>query len=155
MKSKKAYRKLAIKWHPDKNKGDANAEEQFKKISEAYDILSDTTKRAKYDQFGHANRFQQGGGGGGGFHSDPFDMFNSFFGGGGGNFDRIFTSDNRKRRRQTQGSDLKIDIEVKLKDIITMKTEQLSLIETECGSCNGTGETNRTFYIQIMQTMWW
>ena len=89
---KKAYRKLAIKWHPDKNKGDASAEEQFKKISEAYDVLSDDDKRSQYDQFGHA-AFQQGGGSrGGGFQGgrDPFDMFNSFFqGGGGGSIQRF------------------------------------------------------------------
>ena len=81
---KKAYRKLAIKWHPDKNQGDSKAEEQFKKISEAFEILSDTQKKQKYDQFGHA-AFEQGSSQRtGGFHSDPFDMFNSFFGGGGG-----------------------------------------------------------------------
>lgn len=149
---KKAYRKLAIKWHPDKNKGDAGAEEQFKKISEAYDILSDSTKRAKYDQFGHA-AFQQGGGGGGGFHSDPFDMFNSFFGGGGGgNFDSFFTSDNRKKRRQTQGSDLKIDIEVKLSEIIDDVHRTIKFNRNgKCGSCNGTGETSSSTYKSCKQ----
>ena len=78
---KKAYRKLAIKWHPDKNKGDAAAEEKFKQISEAYDVLSNQDKRAKYDQFGHS-AFTQQGGRSGGFNQDPFDIFNSFFGGG-------------------------------------------------------------------------
>src|SRR5262245_8335130 len=80
---KKAYRKLAVKYHPDKNPGDKSAEEKFKELGEAYDVLSDEQKRAAYDRFGHA-AFQQGGAGrGGGFH-DPFDLFREVFGGGGG-----------------------------------------------------------------------
>src|SRR3982751_3058754 len=81
---KKAYRKLAVKFHPDKNPGDHSAEEKFKELGEAYDVLSDEQKRAAYDRFGHA-AFQAGGGGGGrgGFH-DPFDIFREVFGGGGG-----------------------------------------------------------------------
>ena len=100
---KKAYRKLAIKWHPDKNKGDAAAEEQFKKISEAYEVLSDENKKAQYDQFGH-NAFQQGPGAGG-FQGgrDPFDMFDSFFnqgrgqGSGQGGFNGFFTRESGKK----------------------------------------------------------
>src|SRR6187399_2280456 len=80
---KKAYRKLAVKFHPDKNPGDKEAEEKFKELGEAYDVLSDEQKRAAYDRFGHA-AFQQGGGArGGGFH-DPFDLFREVFGAGGG-----------------------------------------------------------------------
>ena len=83
---KKSYRKLAVKYHPDKNPGDKEAEEKFKELGEAYDVLSDPEKRAAYDRFGHA-AFAQGGGaargGGGGFH-DPFDIFREVFGGGGG-----------------------------------------------------------------------
>ena len=93
---KKAYRKLAIKYHPDKNPGDHTAEEKFKELSEAYEALSDPQKRAAYDRFGHA-AFAPGGGGGpagqqqwGGFH-DPADIFREVFGGaGGGIFDSIF-----------------------------------------------------------------
>src|ERR1700752_5032595 len=80
---KKAYRKLAVKFHPDKNPGDKAAEDRFKELGEAYEALSDPQKRAAYDRCGHA-AFQQGGmGGAGGFH-DPFDLFREVFGTGGG-----------------------------------------------------------------------
>src|SRR3569833_3281929 len=91
---KKSYRKLAVKFHPDKNPGDKTAEEKFKELSEAYEILSDPQKRAAYDQHGHAafdrrtnGKFSRGGGGG--FH-DPFDIFREVFGGGGNIFDDLF-----------------------------------------------------------------
>ena len=145
---KKAYRKLAIKWHPDKNKGDADAEEQFKKISEAYDILSDPTKRAKYDQFGHA-AFQQGGGGnGGGFHSDPFDMFNSFFGGGGGaTFSDMFGGSHSRsnRQRQNKGHDLKFDLSVSFVDIIRGNNVDINYNKRKkCNKCSGTKTTSKS-----------
>src|SRR5471030_1284978 len=84
---KKSYRKLAVKFHPDKNPGDHTAEEKFKELSEAYDVLSDEQKKAAYDRYGHA-AFAQGGAGargaaGGGFH-DPFDIFREVFGASGG-----------------------------------------------------------------------
>src|SRR5471030_457957 len=80
---KKSYRRLAVKFHPDKNPGDKHAEEKFKELSEAYEALSDPQKRAAYDQFGHAAfdaRHRARGGGAGGFH-DPFDIFREVFGG--------------------------------------------------------------------------
>src|SRR6187401_2859331 len=88
---KKAYRKLAVKYHPDKNQGDKEAEEKFKELGEAYEALSDPQTRAAYDQHGH-NAFDprtRAGRGGGGFH-DPFDIFREVFGGGGSIFDEFF-----------------------------------------------------------------
>src|SRR3989441_11101228 len=89
---KRAYRKLAVKFHPDKNPGDKTAEDKFKEIGEAYEALSDPQKRAAYDQYGHAAFDpRMRGGRGGGFH-DPFDIFKEAFGGGGGGsiFDDLF-----------------------------------------------------------------
>src|SRR5438876_8100429 len=90
---KKSYRKLAIKFHPDKNPGDKTAEEKFKEIGEAYEALSDPQTRAAYDQYGHAafDPRLRGGRGGGGFH-DPFEIFREAFGGGGSGsiFDELF-----------------------------------------------------------------
>ena len=84
---KKSYRRLAVKYHPDKNPGDRHAEEKFKELGEAYEALSDPQKRAAYDQFGHAafdpRQRARGGAGAGGFH-DPFDIFREVFGGAGG-----------------------------------------------------------------------
>src|SRR6184192_4101077 len=91
---KRSYRKLAVKFHPDKNPGDHTAEEKFKELGEAYDVLSDDNKRAAYDRYGHG-AFAQGGAGArgaGGFH-DPFDIFREVFGasgGGGGIFEQFF-----------------------------------------------------------------
>jgi molecular chaperone DnaJ len=141
---KKAYRKLAIKWHPDKNKGDSAAEEQFKKISEAYDILSNPNKRAQYDQFGHS-AFQQPTGHNQGH--DPFDIFNSFFGGSGARVNpgnNFFTREgNGRSQTNSVGSNLKIDIEVSLSDIIKEKVINLSFNRNDkCNSCEGTGQTS-------------
>ena len=117
---KKAYRKLAVKFHPDKNPGDPHAEEKFKEIGEAYDVLMDADKRAAYDRYGHAafsgGVGPRGGGGfGGGFH-DPFDIFREVFGqqGGGGIFEEMFGGGRRDGGRD--GDDLRYDLEISLEE---------------------------------------
>ena len=114
---KKAYRKLAIKWHPDKNKGDASAEEKFKKISEAYDVLSDDKKRSQYDQFGHdafspkSSRHPPPA-------HDPFDVFNALEVEIVVDMSCVFTREGTGNgSSNTRGSDLKMEDEIKLKDV--------------------------------------
>ena len=114
---KRAYRKLAVKFHPDKNPDDPHAEEKFKELGEAYDVLIDVDKRAAYDRFGH-NAFSQGGAGfGGGFH-DPFDIFREVFGGGsGGIFESFFGGAGGGRAEERQrGSDLRYDMQITLEE---------------------------------------
>ena len=119
---KKSYRKLAVQFHPDKNPGDHSAEEKFKELGEAYDVLSDEQKRAAYDRYGHA-AFQggmPGGGGGGGFH-DPMDIFSQVFGGGAGDiFDTFFGGGRRGASRSNtgpqRGSDLRYGLEITLEE---------------------------------------
>src|SRR5438067_4473617 len=121
---KRSYRKLAVKCHPDKNPNDAHAEEKFKELGEAYDVLMDGNKRAAYDRYGHA-AFAQGtaaGPGGGGFH-DPFDIFREVFGmggqGGGGNaggiFEQFFGGGGaRDREGRQRGADVRYDLPITL-----------------------------------------
>src|SRR5436189_186469 len=114
---KRAYRKLAVKFHPDKNPDDPHAEERFKELGEAYDVLIDPDKHAAFDRFGHAAFAQGAGFGGGGFH-DPFDIFREVFGGGGiggGIFETFFGGGGRAEDRQ-RGSDLRYDMEIKLEE---------------------------------------
>ena len=143
---KKAYRKKAVQFHPDKNPGNKDAEETFKKVSEAYDVLSDTDKRAAYDRYGHA-AFQNGGagprgGGGGGFH-DPFDIFRDVFGqgggGGGGIFDEMFGGGGG-RDGSRDGSDLRYDLEITLEEAARGAQKDISFRKNvTCERCDGSG----------------
>ena len=142
---KKAYRKKAVQYHPDKNPGNKQAEEMFKKVSEAYEVLKDPEKRAAYDRFGHA-AFAQGGGprpGGGaagGFH-DPYDIFREVFGGGGGGsiFEEFFGGGGGSDGAH-EGADLRYDIEVTLEDAARGVEKEISFRKlAPCDHCHGTG----------------
>src|SRR6184192_4157205 len=115
---KRAYRKLAVKFHPDKNPNDPHAEERFKELGEAYDVLIDPDKHAAYDRFGHAAFAQGAGFGGGGFH-DPFDIFREVFGGGGiggGIFETFFGGVAEHGEDRQRGADLRYDMQITLEE---------------------------------------
>ncbi len=146
---KKAYRKLAIQYHPDKNPGDKVAEEKFKEATEAYEILKDAQTRQRYDQFGHAGIGQGAGAGGGqwgGFQggfdiNDALRAFMRDFGVGGGIFDEMFGGGGRRgRRADFHGEDIKIRLKLTLEEIAfgTEKTIKYKRFK-RCGSCNGSG----------------
>lgn len=143
---KKAYRKLAVKYHPDKNPDDPSAEEKFKEIGNAYDILSDEDKRAAYDRYGHA-AFEGGMGGDGGMGGvDPMDIFSQVFGGafggGGGGFEDLFGSGRRGggRSRVQRGSDLRYDLDITLEEAAKGAEKELEIEKySTCGKCSGTG----------------
>lgn len=155
---KKAYRKLAIKYHPDKNPGDKAAEDKFKEAAEAYEVLSNPEKREKYDQFGHAMG-PQGFGGGGGFYSsggmsmeDIFSQFGDIFGGHfdfGGGFGGATggRSSRRARKPQRRGSDVRIKVKLTLEEISKGVTKKLKLpIWVKDDACNGTGAKDGTAF---------
>lgn len=158
---KKAYRKLAIKYHPDKNPGDKAAEEKFKEAAEAYEVLSNEEKRQKYDQFGHSMGPQgfEGCGGGGGFYSsgmsmeDIFSQFGDIFGGhfefGGGGFGGATGGRARSRRQKPQrrGSDLRIKVKLTLEEISKGVSKTLKIpTYVKCEHCNGTGAKDGTAF---------
>lgn len=141
---KKAYRKKALQYHPDRNPGDKNAEEKFKEAAEAYDVLSDDEKRRRYDQFGHAgvgSSAASGGGGFGGFDMEDIfsrfgDIFGDFgFGGFGGGFGR-----GSSRQRVNKGTNLRIKVKLTLQEIATGVEKKIKVRKlVQCSACNGTG----------------
>ena len=155
---KKAYRKKAIEFHPDKNPGDSKAEEKFKQAAEAYEILSDADKKAKYDRFGH-QAFEGGGGGGfggGGFGGggmdmdDIFSQFGDIFGGGGGGGFSGFSGGGRSA--QVKGSNLRIRVKLTLEEIANGVEKKIKVKRKKvakgtsyktCSTCNGSGQVTR------------
>ena len=140
---KRAYRRLAVKFHPDKNPDDPHAEEKFKELGEAYDVLIDRDKRAAYDRFGHA-AFAAGGAGfgGGGFH-DPFDIFREVFGSGGiggGIFETFFGGAGIRAQDRQRGSDLRYDMEIRLEEAAFGVEKEIEIAKPEtCDKCQGSG----------------
>lgn len=144
---KKAYRKMALKYHPDKNPGDAKAEDQFKEAAEAYEVLSDANKRSRYDQYGHAGMNGGGGFGGGMNMDDIFSQFGDVFGGGGS-----FGGSRGGGSRNIKGSNLRVKIKLTLEEIaegVKKKIKVTKLVNAEgvtfktCSTCNGAGRVTR------------
>jgi molecular chaperone DnaJ len=150
---KKAYRKKAIEFHPDKNPGNKEAEESFKTAAEAYEVLSDADKKARYDQYGHA-AFNGGGGGGGGFNGggmnmdDIFSQFGDIFGGGGG-FGGFSGFGGGGGQRRVKGSNLRIKVKLTLEEVangvekkvkVKRKIQAAGVSFKTCSTCNGAGQ---------------
>jgi molecular chaperone DnaJ len=153
---KKAYRKLAFKFHPDKNPGDKDAEENFKEATEAYEVLNDAEKRNLYDQYGHSGLGGAGGqgpfGGGFGGFQGGFDLsdalrafmrdFGGFGGGGGGGFEEMFGGGRQRSggRRVRKGRDLQLKVELTLQEVADGVTKQIRVNkQVKCGDCSGSG----------------
>jgi molecular chaperone DnaJ len=137
---KKAYRKLAVKYHPDKNPGDKTAEEKFKELGEAYEVLCDPQKRAAYDQYGHAAFDRRAGGFGraGGFH-DPFEVFREVFG-GGGIFEDLFGGARQDPSQPQRGDDLRYDLELTFEEAAHGCEKEITVTKLErCDECHGSG----------------
>lgn len=141
---KKAYRKIAIKYHPDKNPDDPTAEDKFKEAAEAYEVLSDQDKRGRYDQFGH-----QGVNGGGYGHMNMEDIFSQFgdiFGGGGSPFESFFGgAGGRGGHRVRKGTNLRIKLKLDLEEIANGVEKKIKVKRyVACGTCGGNGSKNGT-----------
>ncbi len=159
---KKAYRKMALKYHPDKNQGDDAAEDKFKEAAEAYEVLSNSEKKSRYDQFGHAGLNGSGGFGGGMNMDDIFsqfgDVFGGAFGGGGGSF-----GGSRGGSRRVRGTNLRVKMKLTLQEIaegVNKKIKVNKLVSADgvtfktCQTCNGAGRVTRVSqtFLGAMQT---
>ena len=169
---KKAYRKKAVKYHPDKNPDNKEAEEKFKEAAEAYSVLSDPDKRARYDQFGHAGVEGAGPDFSGGF-GDLNDFLNNIFGGFGfgGGFNGFAGQSNRRQERVYRGRDIRVRVKLTLEEIAKGVTKEVSIEKSvpcsecdgrgakssadikTCPACNGTGHVERIVRIGPMQTV--
>jgi len=155
---KKAYRKMAIKYHPDKNPGDKQAEDNFKEAAEAYEILSNAEKKQRYDHYGHAGVGGASGGGGGGYGGggmnmeDIFSQFGDIFGNGGGGggspFDSFFGGggqQSRGGRRVAKGSNLRIKVKLTLEEIANGTEKKIKVNkQVSCKTCDGTGAKDKS-----------
>ncbi|PIB37192.1 molecular chaperone DnaJ [Reichenbachiella sp. 5M10] len=162
---KKAYRKMAIKFHPDKNPDDKEAEEKFKEAAEAYEVLSDANKKQRYDQFGHAGMGGASGGGGfggGGMSMDDiFSQFGDIFGGGGGGgFESFFGGGGGGRQRRRKGTNLRIKLKLSLEDIahgVEKKIKVNRLVAADgvtfrtCPQCQGSGQVQKVVNTMLGQ----
>jgi molecular chaperone DnaJ len=138
---KKAYRKLAVEYHPDKNPGDKSAEEKFKELGEAYEALSNPQQRAAYDQYGHAAFDRRAGAHAraGSFH-DPFEIFREVFGGGGSLFEDLFGGGSSDPTQPHRGDDLRYDMELSFEEAVHGTQKEITLAKAErCPECQGTG----------------
>ena len=138
---KKAYRKLAVKYHPDKNPGDKAAEEKFKELGEAYEVLNDPQQRAAYDQFGHAAFDRRAGGRGrpGASFHDPVDIFREVFG-GGSLFEDLFGGGRADPHEPHPGQDLRYDMELSFEEAARGCEKEITLTKSgQCGTCEGSG----------------
>jgi molecular chaperone DnaJ len=144
---KKAYRKLALQYHPDKNPGDKAAEERFKEIAEAYAILSDPDKKARYDRFGHTATTGAGDFSGFSNIEDIFSAFGDIFGGG---ISEMFGGGRRRQRsRENRGSDLQIRLRLTLEEITTGVTKKIKVKKyVTCATCSGTGSAQNSQAVQ-------
>ena len=157
---KKAYRKIAIKYHPDKNPDDPSAEDKFKEAAEAYEVLSNQDKRQRYDQYGHAGMGGGFGGGGGSMNMDDiFNQFGDIFGGGGNPFESFFGGGGGRGGRR-KGSNLRIKIKLTLEEVaagVEKKVKVKRLVVAEgvtyktCQTCNGSGQIRKVVNTMLGQ----
>ncbi len=160
---KKAYRKIAIQNHPDKNPGDTAAEERFKEAAEAYEVLSNNEKRQRYDRFGHSGMGGAGGFSGGGMNmEDIFSQFGDIFGGSGSPFESFFGGGRGGGRRTRKGTNLRIKIRLTLQEIANgvekkIKVNRLVVDPAttfkSCSTCNGSGQVRKVMNTMLGQMM--